>query len=718
MTRLRDILLIALIAAAVAAPRAALAVTSETQSFSAPAAPALPTSYYDRSAPAWSSSLEADHFMDLTRRSEEVAHETVGHLVLDHRAIYVSFTCRQHAPITATQEANDVGFGIDDFVGIGIDTSGNGSQVYYFEATPRAVRYQQASESSRYAPQWQARASVTESGWNALLAIPLSTLRTRAGASQTWRINLVRHVAATDENSSWAFGSLMQDAAVPNWPGFADSRYWPALLHVAVETPRARPSGDVYLLGSAGEDRNLFTAGGAGLGRVTSRDIGADFKYPLTTSLNLVGTLAPDFSSVEADQTTIAPQEFRRVLTEYRPFFAQGARFIDPSDGRFGLGGPPYLLLYTPAIGIVNSGLKLEGTQGQGTIGVFTVQGPGYRDEAFGIKEARPDRSFSLWSDGVFADHEGVANRAIELGARHANAHSGFNSAVEVAEERGDGEPGAHAANAYVDLHKSNYEINLNAVDISRGFAPADGYVPVDDIHGLGAVIDLPEVAQRGMVKTYELTLGGDRYLDGAGQVHQVDAAANVDMVLRNGFHLSGGPQNGLLRIYGDVVSRLSSALQRFDQTTVNLGYGDGGPSPTDLSYAWGPFSCGMPNCGNRTSFGLNQYGLRATRQLARQYTISVEYDGTRERFAEGADGQILTRIAIGKSFDAASTFSVAIRNVRGTGGFAIPGLNTSAIFHRRAGGRELYVEYGAPSALSTVQRVVVKYALLIGGGI
>ena len=716
MPRLRDAVVAALAVAALGTPCPAGAVTGQTEKFAAPVTLALPVSYYDGS-PGWSGSLEADRFMDLTRRSEEGEGETMAHLVLDRRMLYVSFTCRQRAPITATQRTNDVGFGIDDFVGAGIDTSGNGSQVYYFEATPGAVRYQQASESSRFAPPWHASAKTDDGGWSALLAIPLSVLRARAGANRTWRINFVRHVAATNENSSWAFGSMMQDAPVPNWPGFADSRYWPSLLHVVVEAPRAKPSGDVYLLASAGTDRNLYAAGDAGFSHVTSRDIGADLKYPLTPSLNLVGTIAPDFSNVEADQTTIAPQEFRRALTEYRPFFAQGSRFVDPSDGRFGLAGPPYLLLYTPSIGIVNSGLKLEGTQGQTAVGAFTVQGPGYRDAAFGIKQLRPDRALSLWSDGVFTDHDGVADETIEVGARHNNAHSGFNSAFQVAEEHG-GNLRAHAANGYVDLHKSTYEINLSMVDVSRRFAPADGYVPVDDVHGFGTVVDLPEVAQRGPVKTYELTFGGDRYLDGAGLVHQADAVANVDVVLRNGLHVSGGPQNGLLRIYDDATAGHASALQRFNQTAVNVGYGDGGPSPVDASYAWGPFSCGAPDCGSRTDFRLSQYGLRVTRQLPRQYTLSLEYDGTRERFLDGFDGQTLGRVAIGKSFDAVSTFSFAIRNVRGTGGFATPGLNASAIFHRRAGGRDVYVEYGAPSTRSTVQRVIVKYALLVGGGI
>jgi hypothetical protein len=54
---------------------------------------------------------------------------------------------------------------MDDFVGARFDTSGNGSEVYYFEATPAGVRYQAASENARYKPQWTSSARATADGW-------------------------------------------------------------------------------------------------------------------------------------------------------------------------------------------------------------------------------------------------------------------------------------------------------------------------------------------------------------------------------------------------------------------------------------------------------------------------------------------------------------------------------------------------------------------------
>ena len=94
-------------------------------------------------------------------------------LLYDDANVYVGMTLKQTgAPVTATQSANDVGFGLDDFAGIGIDPSGNGGQVYFFMTTPRGTRYQQSTESARFAPPWTAVAARTADGWSAMLVIP------------------------------------------------------------------------------------------------------------------------------------------------------------------------------------------------------------------------------------------------------------------------------------------------------------------------------------------------------------------------------------------------------------------------------------------------------------------------------------------------------------------------------------------------------------------
>ena len=69
---------------------------------------------------------------------------------------------------------------------------------------------------------------------------------------------------------------------------------------------------------------SLFQQANGTFAAEPARPAGFDLSVPITQTINFVGTLHPDFSNVEIDQETIAPQEFRRQVLEYRPFFSQG----------------------------------------------------------------------------------------------------------------------------------------------------------------------------------------------------------------------------------------------------------------------------------------------------------------------------------------------------------------------------------------------------------
>src|SRR6202163_3758893 len=143
-----------LLAVCCAAPAAAMTTAADAIPVTRAAAPLpLDPALAD---PGWQAGKVsvAPGFVDLTtRRAAPVT--TTAYLLYDDRALYVAFHAEQAGiPIAASQTTNGVGFGTADFVGIGIDPGGSGSQVYYFETNPRGVRYQQASENARYAPAW------------------------------------------------------------------------------------------------------------------------------------------------------------------------------------------------------------------------------------------------------------------------------------------------------------------------------------------------------------------------------------------------------------------------------------------------------------------------------------------------------------------------------------------------------------------------------------
>lgn len=747
MRRALLILTILLLTAALGRPAAA-AVAASLSFRAAPAAHPLPLDPA-LADPLWAAGAvpSSNGYENLTTRSA-ATHPTNVDLLYDSTNLYVGFHVEQGTtPITATQSANDIGFGIDDFVGIGIDPSGNGSQVYFFETTPKGVRYQQASENARYKPDWQAAAKITGTTWNAVMIIPLKALRI-GGGSPTWRINFIRGVAGVGEHYSWAFDGLMQDgAAGGNWPNFADARYWPTLVGLKLTGTsahsRPKPRAEFYALSSTGSDRKLFAQNNGEFLKEDIRNAGVDLTVPLTNTINFVGTANPDFSNVEIDQQTIAPQEFRRGLTEYRPFFAQGASFINANSAVVSVISAPNLVFYSPGVGPFDRGAKVEGTFGKQSFGVLNFRGYDqttgneFDDVAYGFKHAEPTRTFLYWADGVIAHHSAFGNDATtEVGVAGRNLKTGFVWALDEAFESGTWvpKPGfARNGNGFVDVHKPNYEVNLGYQDISPNYNPIDGFTNASDERGPYGFLSFN--GSNNAMKNYGLFFYGDRFTDRSGRVHQADSFINLNATFKNGFSINGlGPQVGLLRSYAldnpaNPVYPLGCAdpnlpygaftgypsyycgrSDRYNLLGVQIGYRDGTPAPVDVSYNEGPFGSNY----------LHLFSLTTSRPLGSKFSIAGEYDNTFERsFVSGKlDSQTLRRVTLGETLGADSNISVSLRSISGRGGFAVPGLNLAASFHRHfLNGDDLYINFGTPAANQTLNRLIVKYVLRFGGG-
>ncbi|MBV8148015.1 MAG: hypothetical protein JO092_02855, partial [Candidatus Eremiobacteraeota bacterium] len=611
------------------------------------------------SDPAWTSGRVPDGggpWENLTTRGP-ATQPTTAYLLYDDHFLYVAFRAEQaRTPIVATQTTHDVGFGIDDFVGIGLDTSGGGSAAYYFETTPLGTRYEQANENVRYRPQWQSAARVDpgSKGWNAVFAIPLSALKIQKSGLQPWRVQFVRQIAARGEHYVWSYAGIMTDGPSGSWPTFADSRFWASTTGIDLAIAIPRPSGrvDPYGLLSAGGNRNLFEQANGEFLPTPVREYGIDLSYPLTPTVSFVGTANPDFSNVEIDQQTIAPQEFRRQLMEYRPFFAQGANFINASSGSRTPVGPvstaPDLVFYSPDIGPFDWGTKVEGTYGLQSFGALTFRGfdqttgNTFSDQAYGYQHALPDGSFILWSDGALAHHSLAGNDStIESGVEGRNYNSGMIYFADYAFETGSWVPQGHAdlTELFVDQHKTNYEVLASYLDISPNYNPIDGYTSNSDIRGLQGIVNL--LGSFAGVKNWTVSIDGDRFLDESNAVHQADTQIFLSAVFKNGFSLDGAGQVlGQLRTYGipagpgcsgAIVAQSSftgypcyrdGVTSPYNLAQIPIGYGDGTPSPIDASYNWGPFGSNY----------VHLFTLTTTRPITQTMSLGLTYDGTYER--------------------------------------------------------------------------------------
>jgi hypothetical protein len=723
------------------AARAPAAVTP-TFSFTAARAPhpmALDPSLSD---PAWQNGkVPGDTpWKNVTTRGN-APDVTIAYLLYDDKNLYVAFIAPQKAPIVATQTTNDVGFGTDDFVAVGIDTSGAGSQAYLFETTPRGVRYQQATENVRYRPDWKAAATVQGGEWRAVMIIPLASMRIHGG-SNVWRIGFFRGVAATAEHYTWTFDGLMQDNGAGNWPSFNDLRYWPSVTVSLAKSSSARPQPrlEVYALSSSGEDRSDYEQANGTFFPQPTRYYGADLSVPVTSTINLVGTLNPDFSNVEIDQQTIAPQEFERQLVEYRPFFAQGAQYIDPNpNGYSNYIGYPNEIFYSPSVGPFDSGAKIEGVYGLQSFGLLTFRGYNaqtgetFDDQAFGWKHALQDQSFQYYVDGVLAHHSiNGDDDTVEAGFKGRNLHTKFVYDFNYAIEHGSWVPQgtAHSINGFIDEHQNNYEVNIGYVDISPNYNPIDGYTENSDIRGVQGFLAFNGTAPG--VKSWNIFMVGDRFHDQSGAIHEADSGAYLSAVFRNLFSFDGiGPTVSLLRQYAIPYTPANCALSNenpvagtssftgfpcylqgtnvpYNLMAVPIGYRDGSPTPIDVGANWGSFG------GNWVHY----YTSTTSRPIGSRLTLGLEYDGTYERdLATGIlSSQWLRRVSVGYNINATTNFSIGLRGINGLGGFVTePGNNLAVGFHTRTNNGDIYINYGSPSANVQLYRLIVKYVFRIG---
>ncbi|MBC5807142.1 MAG: hypothetical protein DLM53_06420 [Candidatus Eremiobacter antarcticus] len=688
------------------------AATNAHQSFSATKITTAGQAGEQLTDSQWASALQAQGFFDITTRAPGTLATTAS-LTYDDRNLYIAFHADQaNLPIRATQTTNNVGFGADDFVGVCIDTSGNGTRVFFFETTPLGTRYQQASASSRFNPLWKATAHIEKGRWTATMVIPFAAIGGSANGHD-WRFNFVRNVAAVNEHYTWAYDPLMFDNQPPNWPATYEARFWPSLkgLNVAQNTARPKPQAAVYSLESVGRDRTQFPLANGDFGTQSVRVAGVDAVYPFTSSLRFVGTLDPDFSNVEVDQQTIAPQQFQRSLAEYRPFFARGAQYFNPNVFP-GVIVPNTLIFYTPAIGPFDSGVKVEGTSGLNAFGVLNVKGAGFNDTAYGYKYRRADGSVQVWSDGAMTRDALGRDAAAEIGSEIRNVHSGLIFGVDQGGEWNPLIPDASLARntmAFVDSQKPNFETYLGYRNAGPYFAPRTSFTALTDFRGPEAYLNfLGPGAASGPIKSEGIFFSADRFRDRSGAVRQADLIGNLDVVFKTLLHVSLSQQTSESRFYNIGYPTYAGAFdQRFDQSSVFLGFREQSASPSTVSFSAGPF-------GNAY---VQEYGANTTRQLGTSTSVLLGFGATYERnFSGGADGQYLRRLSWSRSLGPDSSLTIALRSISGTGGFAQPGVNLAAIFHRRVADKnDLYTSFGTPAATATLNRFIVKYVWQLG---
>ena len=319
------------------------------------------------------------------------------------------------------------------------------------------------------------------------------------------------------------FRKLAREPSLENWPYLPPDGYNNEPLYVHEFTdlhPSFFAPRPIFL-------PYLLTTGGAG----NSARQGLDVKYPLTTTLTGVASLFPDFQTIEQDVTSINFSYTEKLLTDRRPFFAEGAGFLPYQD-----------LFYSRRIGAFDGGLKVVGKQGDTTVGILATDTRGAdAQNAAVVNLSRDLGQFSRATFNFVNDIQpGQPSNQVAKFEGVYGWRVGPDHWAVTANHTPSWEGGLRADS------KDYFSFSTSAVpgrptftagyqDIGPNFVTNLGFIPDVNLRGSTVSMEQFNSFDRGRLRVYDVSVSANTYQYHTGGFFQNDVNGNVYLEAREG---------------------------------------------------------------------------------------------------------------------------------------------------------------------------------------
>ena len=268
---------------------------------------------------AWNETEAAkDFFMVLPMDTSFAKTKTEVRMTYDDNNIYVVAICylSKAGPYMVESLRRDFAFGKNDNFIFFLDPFDDLTNGFTFGANAAGAQwdgtlYSGGSADLSWDNKWVSAVKTYPDKWIFEAAIPFKSIRYKKGISK-WGINFSRLDIRVAEKSSWT--------PVPRQFPTASLAYTGTLLWDA-PPPEAGANISLipYVLGGVTKDHTAQTSS------KYRKEIGADAKIAITSSLNLDLTANPDFSQVEVDRQITNLDRFELFFPERRQFFLENA---------------------------------------------------------------------------------------------------------------------------------------------------------------------------------------------------------------------------------------------------------------------------------------------------------------------------------------------------------------------------------------------------------
>src|SRR5215212_10113909 len=450
--------------------------------------------------PAWSEAdVAADFRQQEPNEGTPASEKTEVRVLFDGKNLYVGIHAfdSESARINSRELVRDASFSNDDKVEILLDTYHDRRNAYRFAVNPLGTQQDALiTDEGRdinlsWDAPWVSAARIDQTGWIVEIAIPLTTLRFKEGAS-TWGLNFARIIRRKNEENLWtswqrSFG-LERVSQAGELAGVGDIKRR-RLREVKPYASGGWRQG-APLVGERGFDSGVQAKGGLEVA-----------KLGLTPSLTAEFTANPDFGQAEVDQQVVNLSRFSVFFPEKRDFFLE-------NSGIFLFGrAEANQLFFTRRIGLteegqpvpIDYGAKVTGKIGPYNVGFFQVQtrrlgdkltGFGVPRQQYTVARVKRDILKRSFVGARFGNRQGATSAGGARYNRGAGVDAEFNLTdhyVIKAFLMGTAAPGVRSSflSGRIDSRFENNRFRFITVyeDIGSNFRPEVGFVERNGIH-------------------------------------------------------------------------------------------------------------------------------------------------------------------------------------------------------------------------------------------
>jgi hypothetical protein len=348
--------------------------------------------------------------------------------------------------------------------------------------------------------------------WVFEASIPFKSIRYKRGITE-WGINFSRLDIRTTEKSSWTpIPRIFPTAAL----AYTGTLVWDKAPPDVGQNISIIP----YALTGVSKDFSANTKS------IVRKEIGADAKVALTSSINLDLTINPDFSQVEVDRQVTNLDRFELFFPERRQFF------LENGDLFAGIGTSTMRPFFSRRIGLgipIDFGARISGKLDQNwRIGILDMQTrknevqPGYNFGMLALQRKLFSRSnltifginkqairyHDLSSDLKKTNNQFARNLGVEYNLASANnAWSGKFNLVRSFDTNKSSNAWAHVGN--IGFNNRRVSLQWSQEYVSQDFTAEVGYVPRKNYWKLSPMASyLFYTTSRSKLLTHGPTLG------------------------------------------------------------------------------------------------------------------------------------------------------------------------------------------------------------------